>query len=993
MSWAAASRNLGLLCIAAAGFIVATGLAQSADWADDPAPAPSSSPSPSGSAAPGYPTHGGPIAIGLTGNIAAGQSYSGANGTTESDSTSNAGAVLTLSRHTPDTSTILTIPGAIGAHGSNLGQGGAEYDTVHQSFFYGPQQVGAIGLVPAGATVRGPAVLLPRKHGDLTLYGGAVPGAPSYIVKGARLRTIGKRGVSTLALYDATAKGGGRIDGALFGLITPPARISSQFELGVERTSGFAPNSASDLLNFSNGLSYAAEGRLDDGGTKQYASLTFRDLSPNFASLSGVSEADEFAGLSYRATLGKAPYTLAVEEERTGSGGALSNTESENYSLIEPFGARGSASFTATNSIATSATGDTWSGTTSFSFSLPFKAFAFALSGGLNRTTESTGSPNAGSNLELSLGRAFGAYSVQATASLTRSSSESSGTDTAPTLALGVARTFGKTSVAVTTQAGRTFTSYSALGFVDPTISVARRLSPVITLTTNAALQFRRDPLQPSVDGRSVQFSFALGAPFSIGNGAVSGRANPHLPGTISGVVQQDYSAGFIGGASAPGSAIGASNIAVVLDGQRVVRTDVQGRFTFNFLPAGSHTISIDPTSLPRGTQPANPVTTINLQGGQTAQIVLGIGAYGSILGSIIGGDAAGTPIGGVAVLLDDKTRSVSDTQGNFGFGGLSAGPHTVTIIPETFPANFGLAADTKQKVTVVTGESARVSFVGAPLGSIGGTLTYDSGQDDAGKGVSNAYVVANPGDHAGITDDSGSYLLDNLPPGDYTLSVDPETLGEGLSVTSDAQLQVHLSGAGRVTGQNFRIGEGEKGVVFTFNGSETNIVTARALTTRLPPGASTQIVVKTSQPVTKVTATVFGVASSLVFHTGNKSWIGDARIPAGAKPGPAAITIDATGKSNGATDVQVTVDPSIPIVTLTLNPAQPQRGQYVHVRAHFLVDAKEGDKIIWQDGSFVILPKPRTGRYFEFDAKVTSIPFRGALLTATGQLPLTLVH
>ena len=169
--------------------------------------------------------------------------------------------------------------------------------------------------------------------------------------------------------------------------------------------------------------------------------------------------------------------------------------------------------------------------------------------------------------------------------------------------------------------------------------------------------------------------------------------------------------------------------------------------------------------------------------------------------------------------------------------------------------------------------------------------------------------------------------------------------------------------------------------------------MTARALTTRLPPGASTQIVVKTSQPVTKVTATVFGVASSLVFHTGNKSWIGDARIPAGAKPGPAAITIDATGKSNGATDVQVTVDPSIPIVTLTLNPAQPQRGQYVHVRAHFLVDAKEGDKIIWQDGSFVILPKPRTGRYFEFDAKVTSIPFRGALLTATGQLPLTLVH
>jgi hypothetical protein len=141
------------------------------------------------------------------------------------------------------------------------------------------------------------------------------------------------------------------------------------------------------------------------------------------------------------------------------------------------------------------------------------------------------------------------------------------------------------------------------------------------------------------------------------------------------------------------------------------------------------------------------------------------------------------------------------------------------------------------------------------------------------------------------------------------------------------------------------------------------------------------------------VTATVDGTISSLVFHTNDKSWVGFVHIPVGSKPGPTAITIDATGKSNGSTDVQVVVDPSIPIASIKLNPAQPQRGQYVHVTAHFLVDAKAGDKIIWQDGSFVILPKPRTGRYFEFDVKVTSIPFRGSLQTASGQLPITVVH
>jgi hypothetical protein len=149
---------------------------------------------------------------------------------------------------------------------------------------------------------------------------------------------------------------------------------------------------------------------------------------------------------------------------------------------------------------------------------------------------------------------------------------------------------------------------------------------------------------------------------------------------------------------------------------------------------------------------------------------------------------------------------------------------------------------------------------------------------------------------------------------------------------------------------------------------------------------------VKTSQPATKVTATAFGVASQLTYHAADKTWTGYARIPANAKSGPTSISIDAQGKAAGASYVEVVVDPSIPIVSFELNPRSPTRGQYVHVRAHFLVDAKPGDKIIWQDGTVTILPKPRSGRYFEFDVKVGAEPYRGALVTATGQLPLTLV-
>jgi hypothetical protein len=144
---------------------------------------------------------------------------------------------------------------------------------------------------------------------------------------------------------------------------------------------------------------------------------------------------------------------------------------------------------------------------------------------------------------------------------------------------------------------------------------------------------------------------------------------------------------------------------------------------------------------------------------------------------------------------------------------------------------------------------------------------------------------------------------------------------------------------------------------------------------------------------VSKVSVAIFGMTTDLVYHAADKTWVGSANVPASAKPGPTSVMIEATGKSNGATDVPIVVDPTIPIATFVLNPAQPQRGQYVHVRAHFLVDAHAGDKILWQDGSFVTLPKPRTGRYFDFDVKISAIPFRGSLLTNTGQVPLTLVH
>jgi hypothetical protein len=974
----AACRALGLTLIGTAAVLLATDLARSADAPPTAIP----SPSPSPSAKPAW-THGGPIAISVTGNIAAGQQVNNGLAGSTATTTDDAGALLDLSRHTPTTSTDLQIPVLLGAQ-SSVSQATAEYDTPRESVLYGPQQVGALGLLPAGATTRGPALLLPRRHGDVTFYGGVVQGFPSYLVKGVRLRTIGSAGFLTIAAFDADAASGGRVDGLMAGFATRPGKLSAQIEVGFEHAEGLGTING---LTIPDGSGLALESRVDDGGAASYWSLDLRDLSPNYVELGGVSQDDRYGAVSYRTTFAGGSLTASVERDRTSSETGIDDSQQQTVSLQNPLGKSATLLTSFTDQLDDDVnSGRTWTGTATINLGATLRGTALTAGSTIERTTATVGLPLASVSYDLGLSHAFKAFTMQALASVARQTSIA-GPDLATTGSVGVSSSRGKTLYSVMYEESRQFTPESALRTVGPTISVGRRLSPAITLSVNAVIQDRHDPLQPLSDGHSTQFGFSLGAPFSFGNGIVTGRADPRLPGTILGVVQSAISNSPL--FATQGSAtIGAANIAVVLDGTQTVRTDVQGRFAFRFVPAGVHEVTIDPASLPRGEQSANPLTTINLAGGQQAQLVLGIGAYGSIVGTITAGT---TPISNVVVLLDGQGRATTDAHGIFAFGGLSGGPHTVSIVADTFPATYGGLAQPKQTVNVVVGDVAHVAFTAAALGSIGGKVVYDGAH--GGNGVENAYVVAEPGEHAGITDPDGTFLLDNLPPGAYTLSVDPETLGPGLGVVSDVQIPVTLASGAHVQGLGFTVGEADKDVIFTFKGNDTNVVIGHALVKRLPPGGATEISATTSHPADRVDAQLLGVTTPLTFHPATHTWTGIVHVPLTAKAGTAAIALTSTGKVGGSGEIDLTVDPEIPIVTFLLNPRNPQKGQYVHVRAHILADVKPGDSIVWQDGTATKLPKPRSGRYYEFDVKVTEIPFHGSLVTAAGQIPVTLIH
>jgi len=281
----------------------------------------------------------------------------------------------------------------------------------------------------------------------------------------------------------------------------------------------------------------------------------------------------------------------------------------------------------------------------------------------------------------------------------------------------------------------------------------------------------------------------------------------------------------------------GVANALIVLDNKTIQRSDVNGNFQFSFVTPGQHQLRIDSSSLPRGVTVDIPVNTIQVQGGQTVQVTFNVGTFGGISGHVYGRNDTGTiiPLPNVLLRVDGGTYSQTDSSGAYGFGKLQPGKHTVSVVENSVPAfaTFDSAND-KRTVNVQNGQYTVVDFTALPLGSIAGSILFgkDMGKA-AGTVVPNAYVVAEPGEHAAIVNDDGTFVIDDLPPGDYTVSVDPETIPEELGVEPDS-VDVVLQSEEHYEGAAFTVGHTEKKVDFTFVGGGGNAAEASAPQTRL---------------------------------------------------------------------------------------------------------------------------------------------------------------
>jgi LPXTG-motif cell wall-anchored protein len=179
----------------------------------------------------------------------------------------------------------------------------------------------------------------------------------------------------------------------------------------------------------------------------------------------------------------------------------------------------------------------------------------------------------------------------------------------------------------------------------------------------------------------------------------------------------------------------------------------------------------------------------------------------------------------GVTVnLLDDGGVEIATTttnaDGGYGFSGLDPGTYTVEVDELTVPAGVVLVGDpdvvldAEATVTLDAGEDRDdLDFAYEGTGSIGDTVWLDEDEDgilDSGEdriaGVVVELVWAGFDGIFGTTDDwsfpievtgsDGTYRFWDLPPGEYEVEVDLDTVSDDLTPTTPVSIDVELGPA-----------------------------------------------------------------------------------------------------------------------------------------------------------------------------------------------------
>jgi len=229
-----------------------------------------------------------------------------------------------------------------------------------------------------------------------------------------------------------------------------------------------------------------------------------------------------------------------------------------------------------------------------------------------------------------------------------------------------------------------------------------------------------------------------------------------------------EAASGIIQGVISPSGSF-PTEVSVMVDGELITsyaNDENGGAFALYGVPEGTYdlTITPDPSSnyIPQ-------TMSVDVTNGEITDIgTIVLQEYGSITGTISDGES---PIAGVTVSMmvgTDEVSADTDDSGVFLLEKIIPGTYDVTITPDSSTNYIGQT----MSVDVASGEMVDLgTIVLEQYGAITGTILK---ADDSVVSATVSVMVGTD-EITTTTDDSGVFLLENIPPGTYSVTITPD--------------------------------------------------------------------------------------------------------------------------------------------------------------------------------------------------------------------------
>jgi hypothetical protein len=215
----------------------------------------------------------------------------------------------------------------------------------------------------------------------------------------------------------------------------------------------------------------------------------------------------------------------------------------------------------------------------------------------------------------------------------------------------------------------------------------------------------------------------------------------------------------------------GLEGVEVRLDGERTTRSDAQGYYAFDHVPAGRHQVAAKYSDeRPFFYTTSSPATT-NIN----RSVDFGVNYLkGTLWGSVVNDAGSGVP--GVVVVLHGPGKDAhtqTNPSGGFSFADLPDGIYSLTTVAESYPAGYGIQDLAEQTTEVKAGTPARAQFSVRAARSVAGLVSYYDARTARTVPLEGMPVRIPELGLETRTDKNGRYGFRRLPAGKFSVTVE----------------------------------------------------------------------------------------------------------------------------------------------------------------------------------------------------------------------------